>query len=78
LLNEARIEAMADSRSGSGLGSGGMVAKLQAAKIANAAGAHLAILSGKVDHPLRCFDATGRGTVFVAAGAASVNASGAP
>lgn len=67
---DARIEAMADSRSGSGLGSGGMVAKLQAAKIANAAGAHLAILSGKVDHPLRRFDETGRGTVFVAGGGA--------
>jgi glutamate 5-kinase len=67
---DARIEAMADSRSGSGLGSGGMVAKLQAAKIANAAGAHLAILSGKVDRPLRHFDRTGRGTVFVAGGGA--------
>ena len=67
---DARIEAMADSRSGSGLGSGGMVAKLQAAKIANAAGAHLAILSGKVDRPLRHFDDTGRGTVFVASGGA--------
>jgi glutamate 5-kinase len=67
---DAKVEAMADARSGSGLGSGGMVAKLQAAKIASAAGAHLAILSGKVDHPLRRFDETGRGTVFVAAGAA--------
>jgi len=67
---DARIEAMADARSGSGLGSGGMVAKLQAAKIANAAGAHLAIVSGKVDHPLRRFAETGRGTVFVAQGSA--------
>jgi glutamate 5-kinase len=67
---DARIEAMADSRSGSGLGSGGMVAKLQAAKIANAAGAHLAILSGKLDRPLARFAETGRGTVFVAAGGA--------
>ena len=63
---DARIEAMADARSGSGLGSGGMVAKLQAAKIANAAGAHLAILTGKVEHPLRRFAETGRGTLFVA------------
>ncbi|MFC3712693.1 glutamate 5-kinase [Sphingoaurantiacus capsulatus] len=67
---DARIEAMADARSASGLGSGGMVAKLQAAKIANAAGAHLAILSGKVDHPLARFAETGRGTVFVASGGA--------
>lgn len=67
---DARIEAMADARSGSGLGSGGMVAKLQAAKIANAGGAHLAIISGQVDHPLDRFDTTGRGTVFIAASAA--------
>ena len=67
---DARIEAMADARSASGLGSGGMVAKLQAVKIAHAAGAHLAILSGKIDRPLRRFAETGRGTVFVAPGAA--------
>ncbi len=67
---DARIEAMADARSASGLGSGGMIAKLQAAKIANAAGAHLAILSGKVDRPLTRFAETGRCTVFVAGGAA--------
>lgn len=67
---DGRIEAMADARSGSGLGSGGMVAKIQAAKIASAAGAHLAIVSGKVENPLRRFDETGRGTVFVAPGAA--------
>jgi glutamate 5-kinase len=63
---DARVEAMADSRSGSGLGSGGMTAKLQAARIANAAGAALAIVSGRPDHPLRRFDETGRGTVFAA------------
>ena len=63
---DGRIEAMADARRGSGLGSGGMVAKLQAARIANAAGAHLAILSGKVEHPLQRFAETGRGTVFEA------------
>lgn len=67
---DSRIEAMADARSASGLGSGGMVAKLQAARIAHAAGAHLAILSGKVDHPLRRFAESGRGTVLVAPGAA--------
>ena len=64
------VEAMADARSASGLGSGGMVAKLQAARIAHAGGAHLAILSGKVDHPLRRFAETGRGTVLVAPSAA--------
>ncbi len=67
----ATVEAMADDSSGSGLGSGGMVAKLQAARIAAAAGVHLAIVNGRADHPLAAFDTTGRGTVFVAATGAS-------
>ncbi|WP_426169945.1 glutamate 5-kinase [Sandarakinorhabdus sp. DWP1-3-1] len=60
------IEAMADGGSGSGLGSGGMAAKLAAARIAGAAGIHLAIADGRVAHPLARFATTGRGTVFVA------------
>ncbi len=60
------IEAMADGGSGSGLGSGGMAAKLAAAKIAGPAGIHLAIADGRVARPLRTFAETGRGTVFVA------------
>ncbi|MBC7520021.1 MAG: glutamate 5-kinase [Sandarakinorhabdus sp.] len=60
------IEAMADGGSGSGLGSGGMAAKLAAAKIAAAAGIHLAIADGRTVHPLARFAETGRGTVFVA------------
>ena len=60
------IEAMADSGSGSGLGSGGMAAKLAAARIAGAAGIHLAIADGRVAHPLQNFATSGRGTVFVA------------
>src|SRR3546814_15308851 len=60
------IMAMADARSASGLGSGGMVSKLQAAKIATHAGAHLAILSGKIERPPTAFATTGRGQVFVA------------
>lgn len=63
---DARIEAMADGTSGSGLGSGGMTAKVQAARIANAAGVHLAIIDGRVAAPLQAFAATGHGTVFVA------------
>ncbi|GHH12207.1 glutamate 5-kinase [Sphingomonas glacialis] len=63
---DARIEAMADGGSGSGMGSGGMVSKIAAARIATAAGAHLAIVSGHVDHPLAAYDTSGRGTVFVA------------
>ncbi|MFZ4688556.1 MAG: glutamate 5-kinase [Polymorphobacter sp.] len=60
------IEAMATGDSGSGLGSGGMAAKLAAAKIAGAAGIHLAIADGRPLHPLARFAESGRGTVFVA------------
>lgn len=63
---DARIRAMADGGSASGMGSGGMISKLEAARIAQAAGAHLAIVSGKVDRPLTAFGASGRGTLFVA------------
>ena len=57
------IEAMADRGSASGMGSGGMVSKIQAARIANAAGAHLAIASGRIDRPL---STPARHTLFVA------------
>lgn len=60
------IAAMATSDSASGLGSGGMAAKLAAARIAAAAGIHLAIADGRVLHPLARFATTGHGTVFVA------------
>jgi glutamate 5-kinase len=49
---DAEVEAMADHGSGSGMGSGGMTSKLQAARIAAAAGVQLAIASGRVDQPL--------------------------
>ena len=60
------IAAMADAGSGSGLGSGGMAAKIAAARIAAAAGIHLAIADGRTLHPLTRFAETGHGTVFVA------------
>ncbi|AQR73482.1 glutamate 5-kinase [Sphingomonas sp. LM7] len=60
---DAAIEAMADKGSASGMGSGGMVSKIAAARIANAAGAHLAIASGRVERPL---SADARHTLFVA------------
>ena len=63
---DARIEAMADGGSGSGLGSGGMASKLAAAKIAMAAGIHLAIADGRVTNPLARFAVSGHGTVFAA------------
>lgn len=63
---DADIRAMADGGSESGMGSGGMISKLEAARISLAGGAHLAIISGKQDRPLSAFAAAGRGTVFVA------------
>lgn len=60
------IAAMATGESASGLGSGGMAAKLAAARIAAAAGIHLAIADGRVANPLARFAALGHGTVFVA------------
>ena len=60
---DADIEAMADGGSASGMGSGGMVSKIAAARIANAAGAHLAIASGRVERPL---STAARHSLFVA------------
>jgi glutamate 5-kinase len=60
---DGAIEGMADTGSASGMGSGGMVSKIAAARIANAAGAHLAIASGRVERPL---SAAARHTLFVA------------
>jgi glutamate 5-kinase len=60
------IIAMADGDSASGMGSGGMISKLQAAQIANGAGAHLSIISGRVDAPLGHWQTSGRGTLFKA------------
>ncbi|MBT2188758.1 glutamate 5-kinase [Sphingobium nicotianae] len=60
------ILAMADGNSSSGMGSGGMISKLQAAQIATGAGAHLAIISGRVPAPLGAWQASGRGTLFLA------------
>lgn len=60
-----RIRAMASVSSGSGMGSGGMASKLQAAQIAERAGIALAIVNGTYMRPLaRALD-TGRGTLFV-------------
>lgn len=64
------IEAMAGGTTG--MGSGGMVSKLQAARIAASGGCHMAIISGKVDHPLARFESQGIGTVFPAPEAAPV------
>ncbi|MGC4252701.1 MAG: glutamate 5-kinase [Sphingobium sp.] len=64
---DARIAGMADGDSASGMGSGGMISKIEAARIATGAGAHLAIISGKVDAPLSHWATGGRGSIFLAA-----------
>lgn len=62
------IIAMATGESSSGLGSGGMLAKLQAARIAERAGITLAIINGTQDAPIvRALD-SGRGTLFLPQG----------
>jgi glutamate 5-kinase len=58
------IEAMAGSSS-SGVGSGGMTAKILAAKIAVAAGCHLCIAAGSHRHPLRRLEEGAACTWFV-------------
>jgi glutamate 5-kinase len=61
------IEAMAGS-AGSGLSRGGMQTKIEAGKIATAAGTHMVIASGHLDHPLRAIENGARCTWFVTAG----------
>ncbi|MEO8723879.1 MAG: glutamate 5-kinase [Sphingobium sp.] len=63
---DASIHAMADGGSGSGMGSGGMGSKIEAAKIATGAGTHLAIISGEHPAPLSRWQTEGTGTVFTA------------
>jgi len=58
------IHAMADDRSGSGMGSGGMTSKLQAAEIAERAGIALAIINGTHVAPIARALADGTGTLF--------------
>lgn len=55
---------MAGASSGSGMGSGGMVSKLQAAEIAGRAGIALAIVNGTHARPLSRAIAADRGTLF--------------
>lgn len=59
------VHAMASDASGSGMGSGGMTSKLQAAEIATRAGIALAIVNGTHANPLARALGQGIGTVFV-------------
>lgn len=63
----ADIERMAGG-SASNIGSGGMVTKLAAAKIAMAAGCHMLIARGTGEHPLKALQDGGRATHFHAQG----------
>lgn len=59
------IHAMASAESNSGLGSGGMVSKLQAAEIAELAGICLVIGNGQHDRPVARVIEEGVGTLFL-------------
>jgi glutamate 5-kinase len=61
----AEIHAMATGGSSSGMGSGGMTSKLQAAEIAERAGIALAIASGLADAPIARATQQGIGTLFL-------------
>ena len=60
----AEIHAMASAESASGLGSGGMTSKLQAAQIAELAGIALVIANGIPPHPIARATGEGIGTLF--------------
>ncbi len=61
------IEAMAGA-AGSDLSRGGMQTKIEAAKIATAAGTHMVIASGRVEHPLEAIAKGARCTWFLTTG----------
>ena len=59
------IRAMATGGSSSGLGSGGMTSKIQAAEIAGVAGMALAIIDGQPETPIATALDAARGTLFL-------------
>ena len=61
----AEIHAMATGGSSSGMGSGGMTSKLQAAEIAELAGIALVIANGTHDAPIARMTGQGIGTLFL-------------
>jgi glutamate 5-kinase len=63
---DAAVMSMIGAGSSSGMGSGGMSSKIEAAKIANGAGVDLIIVSGIGNHPLTRLDLDKNGTIFVA------------
>jgi len=63
---DADVIAQGGTGSSSGMGSGGMASKIEAARIATGAGVDLVIASGKDDHPLRGLPEAKRHTRFIA------------
>ena len=61
---DGRVRVMVAEGSSSGMGSGGMASKLDAADIATRAGIGLVIASGLRDHPLGALEAGGPSTFF--------------
>ena len=61
---DAHVRVMVAEGSSSGMGSGGMASKLDAADIATRAGIGLVIASGLRDHPLAALEAGGPSTFF--------------
>ncbi|MFC0685180.1 glutamate 5-kinase [Novosphingobium clariflavum] len=66
----AEVRAMASAESNSGMGSGGMISKLQAAEIAELAGIAMVIGNGQVERPIDRIIAGGVGTLFLPRGRA--------
>ncbi|QLC20740.1 glutamate 5-kinase [Parasphingopyxis sp. CP4] len=64
-------EIVAMAQGTSGMGSGGMKSKIEAARIATTAGIPLAIISGQHQAPLSRYAESGTGTVFAAEGETS-------
>lgn len=63
---DGRIADMAGTGTSSGMGSGGMASKIEAARIAASAGVDLVIVSGLHDHPLARLEREDCGTLFAA------------
>ncbi len=72
---DGHVRIMVAEGSSSGMGSGGMASKLDAADIATRAGIGLVIASGLRDHPLAALEAGGPSTFFAPRGGGSARKS---
>jgi glutamate 5-kinase len=61
----AEIEAAAGPSTNAGVGRGGMITKVAAAKIATGAGCHVILADGRQHSPITRYEEGGRGTLFV-------------